>query len=234
MGDDERPTLARRDGSGRNFDSAKEEASTEPPEFWPAVRDHVLAQPRPLLGAVVATAVSVAVIVGAAGSVGGPALAGESGVSGDGAGHSATPADPKTLPTPLPPLSSLPSTPAPSRRERYRLLAEEAAKTCPGLPAGVLFAISAVESDHGRDRRVSRAGARGPMQFLPATWRAYAVDGDGDGRRDITNSADAVHTAARHLCANGGADPRRLRRAVWNYNHSKSYVDRVLSLAEAY
>lgn len=106
--------------------------------------------------------------------------------------------------------------------------------TCPGLPASVLFAISAVESDHGRDKRVSRAGARGPMQFLPATWRAYAVDGDGDGRRDIMNAADAVHTAARHLCVNGGADPRRLRRAVWNYNHSKSYVDRVLSLAEAY
>lgn len=72
------------------------------------------------------------------------------------------------------------------------------------------------------------------MQFLTATWRAYAVDGDGDGRRDITNAADAVHTAARHLCVNGGSDPRRLRRAVWNYNHSKSYVDRVLSLAEAY
>lgn len=195
------------------------------------MRDHVLAQPRPLLGAVVATAVSVAVIMGGVGSGGGRASAGE---SGDVGGHSATPADPKALSTPLPPPSSPPSAPGPSRRDRYRLLAEEAARTCPGLPASILFAISAVESDHGRDRRVSRAGARGPMQFLPATWRAYAVDGDGDGRRDITNSADAVHTAARHLCVNGGADPGRLRSAVWNYNHSKSYVDRVLSLAEAY
>lgn len=110
-------------------------------------------------------------------------------------------------------------------------LAQEAAETCPGLPAPVLVAIAQVESNHGRYPGVSEAGARGPMQFLPATWREYAVDGDGDGRADIHNAPDAVHTAARHLCANGGADPARLRRAIWNYNHSGRYVNTVMRLA---
>lgn len=72
------------------------------------------------------------------------------------------------------------------------------------------------------------------MQFLPATWRAYATDGNGDGRLEIDSPADAIHSAARHLCANGGADPRRLRKAVWNYNHSQAYVERVLQAAKRY
>jgi membrane-bound lytic murein transglycosylase B len=69
------------------------------------------------------------------------------------------------------------------------------------------------------------------MQFLPSTWRAYGIDGDGDGHADIDDLADAVFSAANHLCANGAADPARLRSALWNYNHSKAYVDRVLEVA---
>jgi membrane-bound lytic murein transglycosylase B len=69
------------------------------------------------------------------------------------------------------------------------------------------------------------------MQFLPSTWHAYGADGDGDGSIDVTNSVDAVHGAARLLCANGGGDPERLASAVWNYNHSDDYVRRVLALA---
>jgi membrane-bound lytic murein transglycosylase B len=69
------------------------------------------------------------------------------------------------------------------------------------------------------------------MQFLPSTWRAYGVDGDGDGHADIDDLADAVFSAANHLCANGAGDPARLRSALWNYNHSSAYVERVLQVA---
>jgi len=110
-------------------------------------------------------------------------------------------------------------------------VAAQAAATCPGLPPNVLVAIAQVESSLGLQTWTSSAGAVGPMQFLPSTWRAYGADGDGDGSVDVMNTVDAVHGAARLLCANGGGDPERLASAVWNYNRSHEYVRRVLALA---
>ncbi|WP_345713702.1 lytic transglycosylase domain-containing protein, partial [Kineococcus glutinatus] len=79
----------------------------------------------------------------------------------------------------------------------------------------------------------SSAGAQGPMQFMPATFRAYAVDGDGDGTTDVWNPADAVHTAARYLCANGGGGDRAAEaRALWHYNHADWYVQMVQRIAD--
>jgi len=50
----------------------------------------------------------------------------------------------------------------------------------------------------------SWAGAMGQTQFLPSTYLSTAVDGDGDGRRDIWGSpADALASAA-NLLAKGG------------------------------
>lgn len=50
----------------------------------------------------------------------------------------------------------------------------------------------------------SWAGAMGQTQFIPSSYRAAAVDGDGDGRRDIWgSSADALASAA-NLLAKGG------------------------------
>ena len=158
----------------------------------------------------------------------GGVLAGPASTSASGA---APPLPPPAAAGPAAP----PAPPQPLTPERhFAVLAERAAASCPGLPAGVLYGISETETNHGRDPAVSSAGAVGPMQFLPSTWRAYATDGDGDGRLDIRNPADAVHTAARHLCANGGADPARLRHAILNYNHSHGYVAEVLRAAEAY
>ena len=46
----------------------------------------------------------------------------------------------------------------------------------------------------------SWAGAMGHVQFMPSTYRAYAMDGDGDGRKDIWNSLpDAFSSAANYL-----------------------------------
>jgi membrane-bound lytic murein transglycosylase B len=97
-----------------------------------------------------------------------------------------------------------------------------AAQRATGIPWTVLAAINFVESDFGRVRSASEAGARGPMQFMPATWRAY-------GRGDIDDPHDAILAAARYLRANGGR--ARLDRALYAYNHSSSYVRAVKAFA---
>ncbi len=52
--------------------------------------------------------------------------------------------------------------------------------------------------------RGSWAGAMGQTQFIPEAYLATAVDGDGDGKRDIwTSAADALASAA-NLLAKGG------------------------------
>lgn len=109
--------------------------------------------------------------------------------------------------------------------------ATRAAATCPGLPPTVLVSIARVETELVPDAGPSPAGAVGPMQFLPATWAAYGVDGDRDGAADAMDPVDALYGAAHLLCANGGGDPARLRSALWNYNHSHTYVERVMRLA---
>ena len=48
------------------------------------------------------------------------------------------------------------------------------------------------------------AGAMGQTQFMPSTFLAYAVDFDGDGRKDLWNSpADALASAANYLSSSG-------------------------------
>ena len=45
---------------------------------------------------------------------------------------------------------------------------------------------------------------------------------------------DAVYAAARELCANGAENGANLTAAVFDYNHSQSYVSEVLDLAQSY
>ena len=52
--------------------------------------------------------------------------------------------------------------------------------------------------------RGSWAGAMGQSQFMPSTYRKYAVDFDGDGRRDIWQTpADVFASAAKYLSTIG-------------------------------
>ncbi len=113
----------------------------------------------------------------------------------------------------------------------FLALYRAAAATCPGLPWPVLAAIGQVETGHGTNPNDSSAGAQGPMQFLPSTFAAYAVDGDGDGSADIRNPADAIFSAAKYVCANGaGHSDAGLRRAIFRYNHANWYVALVLRI----
>ncbi|WP_226643394.1 lytic murein transglycosylase [Microbulbifer variabilis] len=62
----------------------------------------------------------------------------------------------------------------------------------------------------------SWAGAMGHTQFIPTSYQAYAVDIDGDGKRDIWNSVpDALATAANLLSSNGWQ-----RGKPWGYEVS--------------
>jgi membrane-bound lytic murein transglycosylase B len=98
-----------------------------------------------------------------------------------------------------------------------------------GLPWEVLAAINEVETRYGENMGVSSAGAVGFMQFLPSTWERWGRDGDGDRRRDPYNPADAIFSAARYLSAAGAAQD--LGGAIFAYNHSSAYVDRVVTRA---
>ena len=50
----------------------------------------------------------------------------------------------------------------------------------------------------------SWAGAFGPTQFMPTSFKRYAVDFDGDGRRDVVNSAaDLIASTANNLKVDG-------------------------------
>jgi len=88
-----------------------------------------------------------------------------------------------------------------------------------------LAAVNRVETNFGRNLAVSSAGAIGWMQFMPATWAAYGVDGDRDGLRDPWNATDGIYSAANYLHASGA--PGDWHRAVLAYNHAEWYYQEV-------
>jgi lytic murein transglycosylase len=70
----------------------------------------------------------------------------------------------------------------------------------------VIGALKIIEQGHAKraEMRSSWAGAMGYTQFLPTDFEKYAVDLDGDGRRDIWNSVpDALASAGNSLHSQG-------------------------------
>jgi len=136
-------------------------------------------------------------------------------------------------PGPLPVDTSVPT----GRPTTYmQLYQESAARYCPGLSWTVLAAIGEVESGNGANVGPSSAGALGPMQFLPSTWKVAGIDGFGDtGAPNIMNPFDAVPSAAAMLCADGAAKGgSSLYSAIFAYNHADWYVNEVLAIAREY
>jgi soluble lytic murein transglycosylase-like protein len=91
------------------------------------------------------------------------------------------------------------------------------------IGANYLAAIHLVETKFGRVVSNSVAGAQGPMQFIPSTWRIYGHGGN------IRDPHDAILAAARLLEANGA--PARYGPAIRAYNPSGLYVQAVTRYA---
>lgn len=84
-----------------------------------------------------------------------------------------------------------------------------------GMHWSYLAAIHLVETRMGRIRGLSSAGAQGPMQFMPATWKAY-------GKGDVNDDRDAIMAAGRYLKAAGA--PGDMAKALFAYNRHTAYV----------
>jgi len=113
-----------------------------------------------------------------------------------------------------------PPEPADVLRDHYR-----EARRRSGVSATLLAAVNLIESDFGRVRNESVAGAQGPMQFMPATWRTYGRGGD------VHDPHDAILGAARFLAAAGAR--RDEAGALYRYNPSPLYVKAVSRYARA-
>jgi len=111
-----------------------------------------------------------------------------------------------------------------------RKLVQDAAAAY-GIDWRVLEAVWQVESGKQLYTSVrSYAGAQGPFQFMPGTWRGYAKDGNGDGVKDVYDARDAAYAAADLLARNGAASGNNIK-ALLAYNHAMWYVNKVLDIA---
>lgn len=81
----------------------------------------------------------------------------------------------------------------------------------------LLDALQILDEGHITSRKMlgSWAGAMGQSQFMPSSFRRFAVDHDGDGRRDIwTTRADVFASAANYLSRVGWKDDRTWGRQI--------------------
>ncbi len=104
---------------------------------------------------------------------------------------------------------------------------------------GELKALLTYSLQSGRDTLSipgSFYGAIGIAQFMPSQALRHGADGNGDGVVDLFVLDDALFSMGNYLMANGWRGSMRSRhkqrRAIYNYNHSRIYVNTVLAVAD--
>ena len=93
-----------------------------------------------------------------------------------------------------------------------------------GIGWQYLAAVNLVETTFGKIHGLSAVGARGPMQFMPATWKEYGAGGN------VNDPHDAIFGAARFLAADGMAHGE-VAHALYGYNPTMRYVNAVKAIA---
>lgn len=135
----------------------------------------------------------------------------------------------------------------------YQPLVQKWGNLCPAINPALLAAQLYQESGWN-PRAQSHAAAQGIAQFIPGTWAAHGVDGDGDGDRDVWDPADAIPSAATYDCKLAGyvkkapGDPTDNMLAAYNagayavikyggvppYRETQNYVKVIRTLEKSF
>ena len=102
----------------------------------------------------------------------------------------------------------------------------------------LINALKIIDAGHisAANMKGSWAGAMGQNQFMPSSFNSYAVDGDGDGRRDIWGThKDVFASTANYLVKNGWITGQRWgRRALLPANFSENLISPKIKKPLAY
>ncbi|MFV9453537.1 NlpC/P60 family protein [Rhodococcus sp. NM-2] len=84
----------------------------------------------------------------------------------------------------------------------FRPWLNKAGQLCDGIKPETIAALYSAENNfrYGPSAPVSISGAKGPGQFMDATWAKYGKDADGDGKADVLGVADSVMATGHLLC----------------------------------
>ncbi len=136
---------------------------------------------------------------------------------------------------------------------RYQSLVQKWGNLCPAINPALLAAQLYQESGWN-PRAQSHAAAQGIAQFIPGTWATHGIDGNGDGKRDVWDPADAIPSAASYDCELAGyvkkvpGDPTNNMLAAYNagayavikyggvppYKETQNYVKIIRSLEKSF
>ncbi len=81
----------------------------------------------------------------------------------------------------------------------------------------------------------SYAGAMGISQFMPSNALNLAKDGNKDGKVDLFNHTDAIHSIANYLKNFGwksSLERKEAHKVLYKYNHSNYYVNTLLKISD--
>ncbi|MDJ0810336.1 MAG: lytic murein transglycosylase [Desulfobacterales bacterium] len=81
----------------------------------------------------------------------------------------------------------------------------------------------------------SYAGAMGYCQFMPSNALKLGVDGNGDGRVDLYDHADAIASVGNYLKHHGWRPElshQKRYKVILKYNYSKPYANTILKIAD--
>lgn len=91
-------------------------------------------------------------------------------------------------------------------------------------------------TENGEGRRIYVRLSRGHSYSYrtDSTWASKKVDGNRDGTFDIFDPEDAVPSTFRYLSDSGGTTRSGWKRALWAYNQSTSYGNKIMNRAGTY